>query len=81
MFEGLKNFFKNLKSKQIILLILSLIGLILLIIGWFKQSNTKDPKQIDDGQTILMTGLVFTLIGVFGYLMYTKNQEVTSEKI
>jgi len=79
MFEGLKNFFKNLKSKQIILLVLSLIGLILLIIGWSTQSNTTEKEQIDSGQTILMVGLVFALIGTFGYLMYAKNQEVISK--
>ena len=81
MFENIKNFFKNLKLIQIILLFASFIGLILLIVGWSKQSDTNEKEKIDSGQTILMFGLVFVVIGVFGHLMYSKNKEVKNERI
>ena len=75
MFESLK----KLGIIQWVLIIFSLIALILLTIGWFKQSGTRDSEEIDSGQNFLNIGLFFGLIGVFGYLFYRKNQEVKSE--
>lgn len=81
MFESIKNFFKNLKPISWFFLVVSFIGLILLIVGWNDQSDTTDKEKISLGQSLKMIGLVFVVIGVFGYLMYSKNQEVKNELI
>jgi len=75
MFESLK----KLGKIQWFLIICSILALILLAIGWFKQSDTSEKEEIDQGETLLIVGLIFGLIGVFGYLFYTKNQKAKSE--
>jgi hypothetical protein len=75
MFESIK----KLGKIGLFLIICSMLALILLAIGWFTQSDTREKEEIDKGQILLIIGLIFGLIGVFGYLFYTKNQEVKSE--
>jgi drug/metabolite transporter (DMT)-like permease len=75
MFESIK----KLGKIQWFLIICSILALILLAIGWFKQSDTSEKEEIDQGETLLIVGLIFGLIGVFGYLFYTKNKEAKSE--
>jgi hypothetical protein len=75
MFESIK----KIRKISLFLIICSSLAIILLAIGWFKESDTSE--EIDSNQTILMIGLGFGLIGVFGYLMYTKNKEVVGELV